>query len=49
MESAKNERDWITRVIKDSLVSLFPNQIDKNTKGNSLHYVISIVPTRRRP
>jgi hypothetical protein len=42
LESMKNKRDWIARVIKDSLVSLFPNQVDKNTKGDSSHSVSSV-------
>jgi hypothetical protein len=44
----KNKRDWIARVIKDSFASLFPNQIDKNTKGDSSHYASSVVSARRK-
>jgi hypothetical protein len=42
LESMKNKRDWIARVIKDSLVSLFPNEVDKNTNGDSSHSASSV-------
>jgi len=44
----KNKRDWIARIIKDSLVSLFPNQVDTNTKGDSSHSASSVVFARRK-
>ena len=48
LESAKNKKEWIERVIKDSLVSLFPNQVDKNTKIDFSHSVSSVASARRK-
>jgi hypothetical protein len=48
LESTKDKRDRIARVIKDSLVFLFPNQVDKNTKRDSSYSTNSIVSARRK-
>ena len=49
LEFVKNKRDRIARIIKYLLVSLFPNQVDQNTKENSTHSTNKIVTPERKP
>jgi hypothetical protein len=48
LESVKNKRYMSARIIKYSLVSLFPNQVDQNTRGNSTHSANQIVSARKK-
>lgn len=48
LESVKNKRYISARIIKYSLVFLFPNQVDQNTKGNFTHSANKIVFTKKK-
>jgi hypothetical protein len=48
LESVKNKRYMSARIIKYYLVSLFPNQVDQNTRGNSTRSANQIVSARKK-